>query len=124
MWPVYVIGGAIIVGKILFGNWAEQQQQLTYERKKREQEQAALPRVDLAGARAFWQSQLHEVGTFHIKGMPNNATLLAEVSELSEDHYLTLLDGNGDEVVRVRIWDVESYENYNDMQQRAQQPSS
>jgi len=116
MWPLYVIGGAIIVGKMLFGEWAAEhnaeQQALRLDRRKREQAREEEPLLDLTGARAFWQVQIGEVGNYHIKGMPKGAVFIARLSELTEDHFLVLQDENDDEVARILLWDVDDYSEF------------
>lgn len=116
MWPLYVIGGAIIVGKMLFGEWAAEhnaeQQALRLDRRKRQQQREEEPLLDLTGARAFWQTQVDEVGNYHIKGMPKSAVLIARLSELTEDHFLVLHDEHNQEVARVLLWDVDDYSEF------------
>lgn len=116
MWLLVGLG-AFVAAAQLVGAWAEEHDSLRRERKKRQQIADEEPLLDLTGARAFWQSQVGEIGNYHTKVMPKEAVLIAQLRELTEDHFLVLTDPGGVEVARVLLWDVDNYTEFEESEE-------
>lgn len=60
------------------------------------------------GVRAFWHSQLGEIGRYHLVGMPKEAVLIARLFSIKNNH-LALSDENNQIITYVPFKDVDEY---------------